>query len=95
MSFLNGLHPKSKFLAIPDSDKENAGKPLEIIRAKAGPVPTRQTGILVAICLAVFITFFAVGPGVCVWLALSELMPARIRSVGTGFALLINQGQDA
>ncbi len=79
-------------ISLPDSDKENAGKPLEILRAKAGPVPTHQTGILVAICLAVFITFFSVGPGVCVWLALSELMPTRIRSVGMGFALLINQG---
>jgi SP family myo-inositol transporter-like MFS transporter 13 len=79
-------------ISLPDSDKDNAGKSLEILRAKAGPVPTRQTGILVAICLAVFITFFAVGPGVCVWLALSELMPTRIRSVGMGFALLINQG---
>jgi len=79
-------------ISLPDSDKENAGKPLQILRAKAGPVPTRQTGILVAICLAVFIAFFSVGPGVCVWLALSELMPTRIRSVGMGFALLINQG---
>jgi len=26
--------------------------------------------------------FYAVGPGVCVWLALSELMPTRIRSNG-------------
>lgn len=86
--------PKTSSIAIslPDSDKENAGKPLEILRAKAGPVPTRQTGILVAICLAVFIAFFSVGPGVVVWLALSELMPTRIRSVGMGFALLINQG---
>jgi hypothetical protein len=33
-----------------------------------------------------------VGPGVCVWLALSELMPTRIRSSGMGIALLINQG---
>ena len=55
-------------------------------------MPTRQTGISVAICLALFITFFSVGPGVVVWLALSELMPTRIRSVGMGFALLINQG---
>jgi uncharacterized membrane protein (DUF106 family) len=27
-----------------------------------------------------------------VWLALSELMPTRIRSVGMGLALLLNQG---
>ena len=79
-------------ISLPDSDRENAGKPLQILRAKAGPVPTRQTGILVAICLAVFVAFFSIGPGVCVWLALSELMPTRIRSVGMGFALLINQG---
>ena len=79
-------------ISLPVSDLENAGKPLEILRAKAGPVPTKQTGILIAICLAVFITFFSVGPGVCVWLALSELMPTRIRSVGMGVALLINQG---
>jgi len=79
-------------ISLPDGDKENAGKPLEILRAMAGPVPTRTTGILVAVCLAVFIAFFSVGPGVVVWLALSELMPTRIRSVGMGFALLINQG---
>ena len=36
-------------------------------------------------------SFFAVGPGVCVWLALSELMPTRIRSNGMSIALLINQ----
>jgi MFS family permease len=35
--------------------------------------------------------FFAVGPGVCVWLALSELMPTRIRSNGMSIALVINQ----
>ncbi len=74
------------------NDKENAGQPLKILRAKAGPVPTKQTGVMIAICLAVFIAFFSVGPGVCVWLALSELMPTRIRSVGMGVALLINQG---
>ena len=79
-------------ISLPAADTENAGKPLEILRAKAGPVPTKQTGILIAICLAVFITFFSVGPGVCVWLALSELMPTRIRSVGMGVALLVNQG---
>jgi len=35
--------------------------------------------------------FFAVGPGVCVWLALSELMPTRIRSNGMSIALVGNQ----
>ena len=37
------------------------------------------------------ITFFSVGPGVCVWLALSELMPTRIRSNGMSIALVLNQ----
>ena len=31
------------------------------------------------------------GPGVCVWLALSELMPTRIRSNGMSIALVLNQ----
>jgi MFS transporter, SP family, solute carrier family 2 (myo-inositol transporter), member 13 len=35
--------------------------------------------------------FYAVGPGVCVWLALSELMPTRIRSNGMSIALLLNR----
>jgi MFS family permease len=39
-----------------------------------------------------FILAYAVGPGVVVWLMLSELMPTRIRSTGMGIALLINQG---
>ncbi len=73
-------------------DKENAGQPLRILRAQAGPVPTEATGTMIATCLAVFIAFFSIGPGVCVWLALSELMPTRIRSVGMGVALLVNQG---
>jgi len=31
------------------------------------------------------------GPGICVWLALSELMPTRIRSNGMSIALLLNE----
>ena len=38
-----------------------------------------------------FMAFYAMGPGVCVWLALSELMPTRIRSNGMSIALVINQ----
>lgn len=66
--------------------------PLEIKRAKFGPVPTKKTGYAVVATLALFIVGFALGPGVCVWLALSELMPMRIRSIGMGIALVINQG---
>lgn len=69
-----------------------AGAPLTIGRARYGPLPGEGTGWFVAICLAVFIVAYAVGPGVVVWLMLSELMPTRIRSTGMGIALLINQG---
>jgi len=65
--------------------------PLRIDNALITPVPTDQNGWLVAISLFVFMAFFAIGPGVCVWLALSELMPTRIRSNGMSIALLINQ----
>jgi MFS transporter, SP family, solute carrier family 2 (myo-inositol transporter), member 13 len=67
------------------------GAPLKIDNALITPVPTRQNGWLVAITLFIFMAFYAVGPGVCVWLALSELMPTRIRSNGMSIALLINQ----
>ncbi len=65
---------------------------LRIDNALITPVPGTHNGWLVAISLFVFMAFFAIGPGVCVWLALSELMPTRIRSNGMSIALLINQG---
>jgi len=65
--------------------------PLKIERARIGRVPSARHGSIVALALFCFIAFFAVGPGVCVWLALSELMPTRIRSVGMSIALVINQ----
>ncbi|WP_233581431.1 sugar porter family MFS transporter [Acidipila sp. EB88] len=54
--------------------------------------PSDSTGWLMAGSLALFIASYAVGPGVVVWLVLSELMPTRIRSAGMGIALLLNQG---
>jgi MFS transporter, SP family, solute carrier family 2 (myo-inositol transporter), member 13 len=68
-----------------------ARSPLVIETAHAGPLPTAAHGWLVALAICVFVASFAVGPGVCVWLALSELMPTRIRSNGMSIALLINQ----
>ena len=65
--------------------------PLVIENALISPIPEERNGWTVAITLFVFMAFFAVGPGVCVWLALSELMPTRIRSNGMSIALLINQ----
>jgi MFS family permease len=65
--------------------------PLKIENALITPVPSVQTGWLTAIFIFCFMAFFSVGPGVCVWLALSELMPTRIRSNGMAIALVINQ----
>jgi MFS family permease len=65
--------------------------PLKIQKALIGSVPDSGHGWRVAIGLYCFIAFYALGPGVCVWLALSELMPTRIRSNGMSIALVINQ----
>ena len=65
--------------------------PLKIEHAYIGPLPDAAHGWLVALGLYGFASFYALGPGVCVWLALSELMPTRIRSNGMSIALVINQ----
>jgi SP family myo-inositol transporter-like MFS transporter 13 len=80
------------FFSNPFSNLEASRQaPLRIDDALITPVPSAHNGWLVAISLFVFMAFFAIGPGVCVWLALSELMPTRIRSNGMSIALLINQ----
>jgi len=80
------------FFSNPFGDLDAARTaPLRIENALITPVPTARNGWLVAISLFVFMAFFAIGPGVCVWLALSELMPTRIRSNGMSIALVINQ----
>jgi len=87
--------PANKVLAFfsnPFGDLEAARKaPLRIDNALITPLPSQQSGWKVAISLFVFMAFYAIGPGVCVWLALSELMPTRIRSNGMSVALLLNQ----
>ncbi|HTZ75548.1 MAG TPA: MFS transporter [Candidatus Aquilonibacter sp.] len=65
--------------------------PLTIDNALITPVPDARSGWITAAFLFAFMASFAIGPGVCVWLALSELMPTRIRSNGMSVALLINQ----
>ena len=80
------------FFSNPFADLNSARTaPLKIEHAFITPIPDAANGWLTAICLFAFMSFFAVGPGVCVWLALSELMPMRIRSNGMSIALLINQ----
>jgi SP family myo-inositol transporter-like MFS transporter 13 len=78
-------------LRISDTEK-TAKTPLVIKRAQYGPVPTEKTGWLITACIGLFIASYSVGPGVVVWLILSELMPTRIRAMGMGIALLLNQG---
>jgi MFS family permease len=80
------------FFSNPFGNLDDARKaPLTIENALISPVPLPRTGWTVAITLFVFMAFFAIGPGVCVWLALSELMPTRIRSNGMSIALVLNQ----
>ncbi|MEN9359095.1 MAG: hypothetical protein RL095_630 [Verrucomicrobiota bacterium] len=79
------------FFRNPSLDLEQARQaPLRIEHALVTPVPPQSHGWAVALCLYAFMAFFAVGPGICVWLALSELMPGRIRSNGMSVALLFN-----
>ena len=49
------------------------------------------TGVLTLGAFFVMQAFYSLGPGVCVWLVLSELMPTRIRAVGMSVALFANQ----
>jgi SP family myo-inositol transporter-like MFS transporter 13 len=80
------------FFTNPFANLDKARKaPLKIENAFITPIPPAANGWKLAVCLYLFMAFFAIGPGVCVWLALSELMPTRIRSNGMSIALLINQ----
>jgi hypothetical protein len=80
------------FFSNPFGDLDAARQaPLRIENALITPVPSEQNGWIVGLALFVFMAFYAVGPGVCVWLALSELMPTRIRSNGMSIALVLNQ----
>jgi MFS family permease len=80
------------FFKNPFADLDAArAAPLKIQKALVGRVPGSSHGWLVALGLYMFMAFYALGPGVCVWLALSELMPTRIRSNGMSIALVLNQ----
>ncbi len=52
--------------------------------------PSLLSGWLAVAGVAGFIASFSIGPGVVVWLALSELMPNRIRANGMAIGLFIN-----
>ena len=66
-----------------------------LLITKGVVVASMSTGIVATAFFFMFIAFYAVGPGVCVWLALSELMPTRIRATGMSIAMIINQGVSA
>lgn len=91
----DGCLPANKVVAFFSNPFSNLDAsrdaPLKIDNALISPVPGTDNGWMVAVTLFFFMAFYAVGPGVCVWLALSELMPTRIRSNGMSIALLINQ----
>ena len=53
--------------------------------------PNNFTGLLTMFAFFFMQVFYALGPGLCVWLVLSELMPKRIRANGMAIALFMNQ----
>jgi MFS family permease len=86
----NAITRISSFVQHPLAGLEKSrNAPLVIDNAILTPVPSTKSGVLTASFLFSFMIFFALGPGVCVWLALSELMPTRIRSNGMSVALLL------
>jgi MFS transporter, SP family, solute carrier family 2 (myo-inositol transporter), member 13 len=97
-SFGSGTRMVAVSTADPDPvvvihpDSSDATSQLTIHKALLGPVPGPATSFMITFCMALFIAAYAVGPGVVVWLVLSEMIPTRIRSVGMGIALLLNQG---
>ena len=54
-------------------------------------IPLGQTKALFLLAGFVgFILSYAIGPGLCIWIVLAELLPARIRSTGMSVALCAN-----
>ena len=56
-----------------------------------GVQASNATGLLALFSFFFMQVFYALGPGICVWLVLSELMPSRIRANGMALALFMNQ----
>ena len=53
--------------------------------------PSAFVGSMTLGAFLLLVFFYSLGPGVCVWLVLSELMPSRIRAKGMSIALFSNQ----
>ncbi len=53
-------------------------------------VDAATLGLLSLAGLFLFIVFFAIGPGIVVWLAIAELFPTRVRGKGMALCLFFN-----
>ena len=58
---------------------------------KCGVAASPVSGGVCLIAFFIMEIFYSLGPGICVWLVLSELMPSRIRANGMAIALFMNQ----
>ena len=58
---------------------------------RCGVTANNLTGLVTLVLFFFMYCFYAIGPGICVWLVLSELMPKRIRAKGMAIALFMNQ----
>jgi SP family myo-inositol transporter-like MFS transporter 13 len=81
---------KNPVLLLKPGEKDKPDAKLEILRAKFSKAPSKEMGYVIFACLIVYITGFAVGPGVCLWLMSAELLPTRVRSIGMGVGVLLN-----
>ena len=80
------------FFSNPLANLDNArSAPLRIENALITPLPDAGHGWLIAVAIFFFMASFAVGPGVCGWVVISELMPTRIRSNGMSIAMVMGQ----
>ena len=52
--------------------------------------PGQMRALAMLIGFVAFIVSYAIGPGLCIWVVLAELLPAKIRSVGMSVALCAN-----
>ncbi len=53
-------------------------------------LPSQVVGLASLLGLFAFILFYAIGPGVVVWLAISELFPTKLRGKGIALCLFFN-----
>jgi len=58
---------------------------------RCGVTATPVSGVFCLVAFFVMEVFYSLGPGICVWLVLSELMPMRIRANGMAIAMFMNQ----